>query len=231
MFAHKPAIFVGPSLASSVLDEVSLFDFDLHDPIKRGDLPALVEASSPRVIAIVDGEFYQNLAVSPKEILAAIAKGNVLVGAASMGALRAAEMHPFGMFGVGLVFEWYKSGRVIRDDDVALMYSNIGSHYQPTTIPMVSVRWAVQRGREEGWLSLEGARSVAREARRLHWTDRTRLSLLEKSTLSQKESQSLRLFLANGRNDLKDIDARLCILVSRSLHTAGSESRDLERIQ
>src|SRR5688572_32760283 len=43
-------------------------------------------------------------------------------GAASMGALRAAELQPFGMIGVGQVFQAYRRGHLTDDDEVAVAH-------------------------------------------------------------------------------------------------------------
>ena len=54
-----------------------------------------------RVIGLVDGVFERVPAVWHKEILFALSEGVHVYGAASMGALRAAELDTFGMRGVG----------------------------------------------------------------------------------------------------------------------------------
>ena len=48
-----------------------------------------------------------------------MAAGTQVFGAASMGALRAAELAPFGMIGVGAIFAAYRDGRLTGDDEVA----------------------------------------------------------------------------------------------------------------
>lgn len=40
-----------------------------------------------------------------------------------MGALRASELYKFGMHGLGEIFEKYKNGIILGDDEVALNYS------------------------------------------------------------------------------------------------------------
>ena len=101
-------VFLGPTLpaadAASVLDAICL------PPVKLGRrLPRRV-APRPRAIGIVDGYFQWVPAVWHKEILWAIDQGVHVFGAASMGALRAAELAPFGMRGVGRIFEAYRDG-------------------------------------------------------------------------------------------------------------------------
>ena len=56
-----------------------------------------------QTIAIIDGYFDRVPAVWHKEILWALNMGIRVIGAASMGAIRAAELAPFGMEGVGRI--------------------------------------------------------------------------------------------------------------------------------
>jgi hypothetical protein len=96
----RAAVFVGPGLTEEDMSEIDTDLIDLHPPIRRGDLRDAMDAGY-RIIAIIDGEFYQNLAVSPKEILVGLRDGRHIIGGSSMGALRAAEMDVYGMEGVG----------------------------------------------------------------------------------------------------------------------------------
>ena len=59
-----------------------------------------------------------------KELLLALSQGVHVVGGASMGALRAAELYPFGMEGVGEIFEWFRDGVIEADDEVAVIHSS-----------------------------------------------------------------------------------------------------------
>ena len=59
-----------------------------------------------RTIVLIDGEFHGRPSVWQREILDAIAEGTEVHGASSMGALRAAELHSFGMVGHGRIFDW-----------------------------------------------------------------------------------------------------------------------------
>src|SRR4051794_37848995 len=90
-------------------------------PIRRGDLPRVI-AEGTRSIGIIDGEFGQSLAVSVMEICAGLRQGIRIWGAASMGALRAAECQSVGMVGVGWIFQQYADGHMRNDDEVALLF-------------------------------------------------------------------------------------------------------------
>ncbi|MCK5364697.1 MAG: hypothetical protein KAR22_17095, partial [Gammaproteobacteria bacterium] len=115
-------VFVGPTLsvedASAVLDAVYL------PPVQQGDIYRVATLLNPSAIGIIDGYFQQVPSVWHKEILWAMARGVHVFGSASMGALRAAELEPFGMQGVGRIFEAYRSGvfapyfgEAFEDDD------------------------------------------------------------------------------------------------------------------
>ncbi|ASY69472.1 TfuA-like protein [Sinorhizobium fredii] len=99
-------VFLGPTLrlaeAEAVLDATYL------QPAAQGDILLAAHAFHPRAMVLIDGQFEDRPAVRHKEILWAMAQGIVMIGAASMGALRAAELGDFGMIGVGLIYRWYR---------------------------------------------------------------------------------------------------------------------------
>src|SRR5262245_17446347 len=111
-------VFLGPTLpveaARSILPEAVYLP-----PVSMGDVYALL-AQKPQRIAIVDGLFERTPAVWHKEILFALSRGVRVLGSSSMGALRAAELHRFGMVGVGRIFDAYRDGVLCDDDEVAL---------------------------------------------------------------------------------------------------------------
>jgi hypothetical protein len=64
-----PIVFLGPSLPRKDAQEIVRAEF--RPPIKRGDIAEAL-AAKPSIMAIIDGEFFQRFAVSPKEIIVAI---------------------------------------------------------------------------------------------------------------------------------------------------------------
>lgn len=88
----------------------------------------------PKRICLIDGEFRQALAVQHKEIVFALLQGVLCIGAASMGALRAAELHRYGMIGIGRIFAMYRDGE--EDDSlVAMTYDSVS--YKPLEQPRI----------------------------------------------------------------------------------------------
>lgn len=128
------AIFLGPTLAHE--DAHRILDADYLPPICRGDLARL--PAHIRFVGIIDGEFFQSLSVSPKEVLALLRRGVTVCGASSMGALRAAETWQYGTIGVGRVFRMFRDGTLDADDEVALVYER--DTFRPLSDPLVNLR-------------------------------------------------------------------------------------------
>jgi len=123
-----------------------LLDAEFLPPICRGDIDRL--PASIRFIGVIDGEFFQKLAISPKEIIRALGRGIKVFGSSSMGALRAAETHTFGMMGIGRIFEQFRDGILDADDEVAVAYEP--GTYRALSDPMVNIREALALARSAG---------------------------------------------------------------------------------
>lgn len=130
-------LFVGPSLPDAA-DHVAP-DVTVLPPLAAGTLLALPTPAGTTV-GIVDGFFHQARAVQHKEILDLLERGVRVLGAASIGALRAAELHPFGMVGIGRVFWAYRDGSVRADDEVALLHGPAEDGYRHVSEPLVNIR-------------------------------------------------------------------------------------------
>jgi hypothetical protein len=167
----KAVVFFGPSIEAERVDQ--LLSATHAGPVKRGDLH---DARDFDLVIILDGEFGQNLSVSPKEILALLDAGRTVIGAASMGALRASELDHFGMIGVGWIYRRFKRSPVRRDDDVALTYSPVDG--RAVTIPMVNVEFWTECLTRLGQLSAGEAKRVCRAARSIFFAERTEETLM-----------------------------------------------------
>ena len=167
-----PIVFMGPSLPRVEAEE--LLDADFRPPVRRGDLASI---EGCRTVVILDGEFDQNFPVSPKEILRLIDSGTTVIGAASMGALRAAELADLGMIGIGRIFAAYRSGRIEGDDEVALSYCPWS--YEPRSVPLVNVRFWLDDLLAAGLIQPVERQLLFRSARRIFYAMRTAESLHE----------------------------------------------------
>jgi hypothetical protein len=203
--SSRPIVFLGPSLP--LVAAQRLLDADYRPPIKRGDLPERFDGT----VVIIDGEFGQNLSVSPNEILRLLDNGTRVVGAASMGALRAAELHPHGMEGYGWIFDGYRSGRFDADDEVAVSYSPYD--LQPLTVPLVNVRYWLEGLVAAGELDATTSRRLVLRARRVFYADRSEERLRDELEEVVGLQELERLMQASGGTiaDAKASDARAAL--------------------
>jgi hypothetical protein len=149
--AHEVVVFLGPSLPLGEAKE-RLPQASFLPPVSLGDVLRAVEMGA-KVIGIVDGLFEQVLSVWHKEILFALSRGVRVLGASSMGALRAVELQAFGMEGVGAIFEAYARGDYEDDDEVALAHDSADRQYRPLSEPMVNLREGLRRAVVQGLLT------------------------------------------------------------------------------
>jgi hypothetical protein len=135
-------IYLGPTLSREAAENILTAEY--LPPICRGDLARLPE--EVRFVGIVDGEFYQKLAVSTKELLPLLKSGVKVFGASSMGALRAAETYNLGTIGIGKIFAMFRDGLLDGDDEVALVYEP--ETYRKLSEPLVNLRRALEMATE-----------------------------------------------------------------------------------
>jgi len=174
-------VFAGPSIYG--LPPAQVAGFELRPPAACGDL-LLAGRDGARVIGLIDGVFGDTASVWHKEILSLLADGIAVYGAASMGALRAAECHPFGMIGVGAIFEDYRSGARVADGDVAVLHAPAALGFAPLTLALVDAEAIVADLRARGDVAGAEAERLLASARRLGFRDRTWPAVLENAGLA-----------------------------------------------
>jgi hypothetical protein len=201
----RVVVFVGPSLDLATAREV--LDADYRPPVARGDVAALLaEPRPPSVVGIVDGRFMHTFAVSPKEILAALDRGVVVYGASSMGALRAVELGPYGMVGVGRIWAAYASGETDADDEVALVYDEETG--AALSEPLIGMRYAAEAAVNDGAASQALADLFVTTARRLWYPRRTTRAVLDaiRPRCDPVELDALDAYLRTRAPDVKRDD-------------------------
>ncbi|GAA4603855.1 TfuA-like protein [Actinoallomurus liliacearum] len=161
-------VFVGPTLTAARIRSLAPAA-TVHPPVQHGDLLRLPTSSGDTVL-IVDGLWHQVPPVRHKEILELLADGVAVVGAASMGALRAAELAPYGMVGVGWVYEQYASGVIDADDEVAVTHTPEG---ESLSTALVCIRFAVAAAADVGVITRPDAARIFDRARALPFHRRT----------------------------------------------------------
>ena len=137
-------IFVGPTLAAAEVT-ARLPGATVRSPVAVGEVLALARRRNIARIAIIDGYFERMAAVWHKEILVALERGIAVWGAASMGALRAAELAPFGMRGVGAIYRDFARGALVADDEVAVAHLPAEYGFRATSDALVNLRDGLAR--------------------------------------------------------------------------------------
>ena len=137
---HETVVFLETSLSHQEAMQL-LPDADYKPSIQKGDVLKAIKNGYKRIV-IIDGNFSWVPSVWHKELLIALDYGIEVWGAASMGALRAAELNALGMMGYGRIYERYKNNELDGDDEVAIAYSK---YNQDQTIPLINVRFTLER--------------------------------------------------------------------------------------
>lgn len=137
MSNQRCIVFLGPTLERA--QAVTILSADYRAPAGQGDIFRACK-ERPAAIGLIDGVFKDAPTVRHREILWAMSKGIPVFGAASMGALRAAELSGHGMIGVGLIYRWYRRFALLPDDAVAVTHSPAELGAQPLSDALVDIR-------------------------------------------------------------------------------------------
>jgi hypothetical protein len=200
-------IFAGPSLPPRMRPVAAGVEW--RPPVRQGDL-YLAALQRPALIGVIDGYFERVPTVWHKEILWAMAEGIHVYGAASTGALRAAELADFGMKGIGRVYRQFQSGELTDDDEVAVLHGPPEVGYVQLTEPMVDLRATINRAVEVGLIAPGTAATLVEIAKSLFYKERTYDALIAAATARGLDDAALGRFadwLPCGRVGQKRIDA------------------------
>ncbi|MDI1229132.1 MAG: TfuA-like protein [bacterium] len=214
-------LFTGPTLTGAEIEERcgiteagGIFTLDngnrliLHGPVSEGDVARLVPAA-PAIIAIIDG-FYETVpAVWHKEILFAMKEGIHVLGAASMGALRAAELASFGMEGVGEIYRDYAGGVLEDDDEVAVVHAPAEVKYAAMSDAMLNIRRTVAAAQSTGIITPENAALLLRIGKSLFYKNRNYQAILDtafRQGVDDHQLMAFKTFIATHRIDQKRLD-------------------------
>ncbi|NRP73032.1 hypothetical protein ILFOPFJJ_03931 [Ensifer psoraleae] len=198
-------VFVGPTVPDA--RKLAGAAFAVRPPAMQGDILRAIRAGGT-VIGLVDGNFEHVAPVWHKEILFALSQGVQIFGAASMGALRAAECASFGMIGVGEIFRRYAAGELADDSDVALLHAPAELGYAPLTVPLVNVHATLARLRQSGSITAGDAARIEAAARQIFYKRRTWAAIVADADLqTDGDRAALAARLHQGLVDQKRVDA------------------------
>lgn len=201
-------VFAGPTISQEQICAL-VPAAEVHPPVASGDLLRLFLAPGD-LAAIIDGFYFQSGAVRHKEILALLKQGVHVWGAASMGAMRAAELAPLGMRGFGRIFDAYTSGEIEGDDEVAVLHASDDMGSTGLTEALVNIRYACARAVSQGIISAEDSDRIVAAAAALPFFERTYPRILQDARqqgVAEQTSAALLDFVRTHKPDLKRLDA------------------------
>lgn len=200
-------VFLGPSVSRDRAEQIlPASQADYRPPAKRGDIFRAAEEGA-KIICLIDGVFFQDCSVAHKEVLYAMEKGTKVIGASSMGALRASELDIYGMIGVGEIYQAYRSGRLVSDDEVALIFDPFT--WEPRSEPLVNIRFNLELAEQRGIIDAATRDELFRCAQSQYFPERTyeRMMRSAEGRVAAKTLQRLREFLKVEGRDFKKEDA------------------------
>ena len=207
----KPIVFIGPSL--DIEKARKIFNADYRPPAKKGDFLSLLSCINDDdriIIGLVDGLFLQDYPPSPIEVFQLLVKKNMLVlGGASLGALRAVELEKYGMVGIGKIFELYKKNKIAADDEVAVTFA--AENQQLQSEAMIDIRYNLFIALSKGVIDKNTKRAAVKVAKSIYFPYRNYEHIIDETKrqypLCSDYLESFRSYISKNRQSLKEKDA------------------------
>ena len=207
----KPIVFIGPSL--DIEKARKIFNADYRPPAKKGDFLSLLSCINDDdriIIGLVDGLFLQDYPPSPIEVFQLLVKKNTLVlGGASLGALRAVELEKYGMVGIGKIFELYKKNKIAADDEVAVTFA--AENQQLQSEAMIDIRYNLFIALSKGVIDKNTKRTAVKVAKSIYFPHRNYEHIIDETKrqypLCSDYLESFRSYISKNRQSLKEKDA------------------------
>jgi hypothetical protein len=209
----QTVVFAGPSIHG--LDRTPYSAVTFKPPAAAGDMLAAVR-SGVHVVGLIDGLYGDCAAVWHKEILYALSHGVTVIGAASMGALRAVECEAFGMIGLGRIFEQYRAGARVSDADVALSHGPAELDFCPLTVSLIDAEATIDG--LAGTLDEMQRTRLRAASRALHFSKRTWKAI----ALRAGYGADLAALCAGNLVAMKKADALLLLETVQHTQVAGT---------
>jgi hypothetical protein len=213
-------VFAGPSIEAT--EVAALLPFAVvHPPVAAGDLLGL-DLAAGDIVVIIDGLFLQTRSVRHKEILVLLERGVEVWGCASMGALRGAELHRFGMRTVGMVARLFRMGVLEGDDEVTVLHGDASEGFRPLSEALINIRATVRRLRRARLIPPADAARLVATAASMPFGQRSWERVLRESGgfWATGALAEMRHGQPRWRVDQKRADARRCLVTVRS-HLEG----------
>jgi hypothetical protein len=205
----KPIVYLGPTLRRE--EAIKILDADYRDPAKKGDFLMLSrDSDEKKFVGFIDGVFLHDYPPPPIEVYHLATRKNIeLIGASSLGALRAVELEKFGMKGIGKIFQLYKNGIINADDEVAVTFVRGSNILQSEA--MIDIRFNLFLAYKRGIITNETKKRIAKIAKNIYFPFRNYEDII-KLTQQQfpsiyDELEGFRSYILKNRDSLKARDA------------------------
>jgi hypothetical protein len=225
----SPVVFLGPTLDH--WQAASLAQADFKPPAAMGDITRAVAAHASAVV-LVDGTFESGPSVWHKEILYALSRGIPVIGACSMGALRAAELHSLGMYGFGDVFAKFARGELTDDDEVAVVHGPAETGWIQMSDAMVDVRAIVETAVSQGIVSQAEGELVINHAKSTYFKTRSLSDSLRAALKDIRSTEEIETIVNWNQINASSLKRHDCILLLQNLPAVVRCAKDaLQRAQ
>jgi hypothetical protein len=212
-------VYTGTSITHSDARKI-LPQAEYRPPVRRGDILTAIR-EQPEIIGIIDGVFFDSAAVAHREILQALKAGVTVVGGASMGALRASELDIHGMIGAGTIYQRYREGTYVSDDEVAVTFDP--ETLQSLSTPLVNIRETLQKAADNNIITPSEQQQLIQLAQRIYYPDRSYQALLHTAgrehLLTSEKVEKLQEYIDQHQVDLKREDALAVLRKIKELAT------------
>lgn len=207
---NKPIVYLGPTLNREEASKI--LDADYRDPAKKGDFLRLSHTSDEKkYVGFIDGVFLHDYPPSPIEVYHLATRKNIeLIGASSLGALRAVELEKFGMKGIGKIFQLFKNGILNADDEVAVTFVRDKNILQSEAL--IDIRFNLFLAYKKGIITKQTKKRFVKTAKNTYfpfrnYEDIARLTE-EQFPSIHDELENFRDYILKNRDSLKARDAR-----------------------
>ena len=206
---NKPIVYLGPTLRKE--EALKILDADHRDPAKKGDFLMLSQDSDEKkYVGFIDGVFLHDYPPPPIEVYHLATRKNIeLLGASSLGALRAVELEKFGMKGIGKIFQLYKNGIIDADDEVAVTFVRGSNILQSEA--MIDIRFNLFLAYKKGIITNDTKKRFVKIAKGIYFPFRNYEDIIN---LTQQqypsihdELENFRAHILQNRDSLKARDA------------------------
>ncbi|ANK94597.1 TfuA-like domain-containing protein (plasmid) [Rhizobium sp. N6212] len=201
-------VFLGPTLSET--EARTYLDAIYYPPVGCADVVRAVARHQPAAIVLIDGVFGELPAVRHQEILWAMARGVRVYGAASIGALRAAELAPEGMIGHGMIYRWYRRHPLADDADVTVPMAPAALGSRALGDALIDISLTLRKAERAGIIQRRLRDRLETLARAIHFSERSYSRLLaaaENNRCPANQLQALKTWLKIGATSRKRTDA------------------------